>query len=107
MQRGTIVDAADVRNDRVRQIEEIADPNLVGAGGFDREASCGADRRNELALGKEFVDGLLAELRADDMMALLRQPDHVEALAAQRHEDLAPAGSSRRCQCLSGPVDSG
>ncbi|MEI9901969.1 MAG: hypothetical protein WDN31_19745 [Hyphomicrobium sp.] len=66
----------------VRQLEEIAAPDLVRAGRLDREVSLAPCARNEAALGKEIIDGPLAELGADDPVAPLGQPDHVEAFAA-------------------------
>ena len=85
-ERRAVVDGSNAGRDGGGKTENVAAPDLEGTRTLDDERVDLFRCRLESLLAEKGIDGDLAELRADDAMALRREPRHVEALAAERHE---------------------
>lgn len=69
--------------------KKITAVEIERPGGIEIERPLGANFGCLTAVLEKFPNRDVRKLDADDAMPLRRQPDHVVALAGQRHEDRA------------------
>lgn len=89
---GAVVDAVDLPEVGLGQGEVVAAEDGEAAVLPEGEAALPALDRLQAVLAEECLDRDGAQLDANHLMALLDQPEHVQALAAQRHEYPAAPG---------------
>ncbi|MCY1463093.1 hypothetical protein D3C76_1237060 [compost metagenome] len=81
-QCGSIIDGRAVGDIAWRQIEEIATPQLDGTCAIYLERSLFIHCWIKLMLAEEILDSLFRQFDPQHLMASLRQPQQVQALAA-------------------------
>lgn len=89
---GSVVDGVDVTEEARSQGEDVADEDVDVVSGVMKEVAGGGDDRGLAEVGKELVDGELAEFGTGDLSALREEPVDVDGSATERDEDSAAGG---------------
>ncbi|MCY1545874.1 hypothetical protein D9M68_818370 [compost metagenome] len=95
-ERRAVVGADAMRQDLRIQLEDVAADDLDVAGHVMLAVDGLVRERLELAFLEELFHGELREFDAQHGVALRGEPDHVERLAAKRHQHPALFGHAQR-----------
>src|SRR6202453_3186270 len=88
-ERGAIVHSGDLAEERWRQLEKIPAEQLHVLGFVDVEVALHPPPGRDAVLHAESLESRRGQLDAGDEVSLIAQPEQIEALAAQGHENPA------------------